>query len=102
MAVVPEREEAQELVHLGLQDAARYVAQASHQLQILPAGEMRVKMRLLRDVADAPLERGEIVIDAVAPIEDLALGSSIRPVSILTVVLLPAPFGPRYPRISPG
>src|SRR5450432_3951849 len=27
---------------------------------------------------------------------------SIRPTSIFTVVLLPAPFGPRYPRISPG
>src|ERR1035441_4560997 len=30
------------------------------------------------------------------------LVGSRRPVSILTVVLLPAPLGPRYPRISPG
>ena len=27
---------------------------------------------------------------------------SIMPVSIFTVVLFPAPFGPRKPRISPG
>ena len=27
---------------------------------------------------------------------------SIRPVSIFRVIDLPEPFGPRYPRISPG
>lgn len=74
MPVDEEVEGAQEFVHLRFQRAARHTAQAAAQLQILAAGEVRIKVRLLGDVADAPLEGGEIVVHAAALVEDPALG----------------------------
>src|ERR1035441_10550504 len=52
MAVIPERKCPKELVHLGFQDAAGHAAKPAHQLQVLPAGEMRVEVGLLRNAAD--------------------------------------------------
>ena len=74
VAVVPESEGAEEFVHLGIEDAARHAAKPAHQLEILAAGEVRVEVGLLRHVADAPLEGGEVLIHAAAAVEDLAFG----------------------------
>ena len=43
-------------------------------MQVLAAGKVRIEVRLLGHVADLPLEGSEIVVDAAALIEDLALG----------------------------
>ncbi len=64
VAIVPEPEGAEELVHLGLEHGARNSAEAAHQLQVFAAREMGVEVRLFGHVADALLEGGEIVIDA--------------------------------------
>ena len=73
MAVIPERECPKEFVHLRFQNAARHAAKPAHQLQILPAAKMRVEVSLLGHVADAPLERGEILVHASSAVEDLAI-----------------------------
>ena len=79
VAVVPEREGAEEFVHLGFEDAARHAAQPAHQLEILAAGEVRVEVGLLRHVADAPLEGGEILVHAASAVEDLTFGRLDQP-----------------------
>ena len=62
--------------------------------------EVRVDVRVLRQEADAAhrLGRGDrLAEERRAP----AVGA-MSPVSILIVVVLPAPFGPRKPKISPA
>ena len=74
VAVVPEADEAEEFVHLGLQGAAGNPAQASGELEIFAAGEVGVEVRLFGDVADAALEGFEIAVDVLAMEEDVAGG----------------------------
>src|SRR4051812_21824561 len=73
VAVVPKGEEVEELVHSGFEDPPRHPAQPARELEILATGGMRIKVRLLGHVADAPLEGREIVINAVAVVENAAL-----------------------------
>ena len=79
VAVVPESEGAEEFVHLGIEDAARHAAKPAHQLKILASGEVRVEVGLLRHVADAPLEGGEVLVHAASAVEDLTFGRLDQP-----------------------
>ena len=95
MAVLPEADEAEQLVHLGFERASLDAAQAPDQLQILAAAEVRIQVRLLGHVADASLVGFEVAADFLSVELDVARGGLRRPMSILTVVLFPAPLGPR-------
>ena len=53
---------------------ARDAAQAADELQVLAPGKVRVQMRLLGDVADAPLKAREVVVNGLAVVKDLAVG----------------------------
>ena len=70
-------------------------AEPADQHQVFGGGQVRVEVRLFRDVADPPLVGDRMVVEPhVVERESPALGSS-RPTTRLTVVLLPDPFGPR-------
>jgi len=73
MAVVPEREDVQELLDLGLQHFERQSAEAPDQLQVLDPRKMRVKIRLLGNVPKTALERREVVYNAAAIEQDLTI-----------------------------
>src|SRR4029077_13965605 len=74
IAVLPERKKAQHLIHARLERTARKATEAAHQLQILASSEVRVKMRLLGDVAHAALETDPIGADIAAAQKDFSGG----------------------------
>ena len=71
------------------------------QLQVLLGGEVAVERRVLEDEADVAADVVALVDDVVA--RDVALPpvgrASVQ--SMLIVVVLPAPLGPRKPKTSP-
>ena len=74
MAVVPQADQAEQFVHLAVEREAGYPAETSGELQIFAAGEVRIEVRLLGDVADAALEGLEVAVDVLAVEEDVAGG----------------------------
>ena len=72
MAVVPESEEAEQFIHLRVEAGAVQAAQASGQLQVFAAGEVRIEVRLFGHVADAMLEVLEVLVDVAAMEKDVA------------------------------
>jgi len=64
-------------------------------LEVLAAREVGVEVGLFGDVAETPLEGLEVGADVAAVEGDAAGGGLEEPVSVLTVVLFPAPLGPR-------
>ena len=63
---------------------------------------MRIEVRLLRNIAQQSAKTLQIILDISALKKYTAIIRSQSRVMILTVVDLPAPFGPRNPTISPG
>src|SRR4051812_45186461 len=62
-----------------VEHAGRQLAQAADQLEMLAAGEERIQVRLLGDVAEAPPEGHEIGRDEPALEEDVAVGRLDQP-----------------------
>src|ERR1017187_4034500 len=88
----------QKFVHLRIEHAPPHASQAAAQLQIFAAGEMRIEVRFFGDVTDAPLEGGEIVMHASAPIEDPALGRLDQPGEHFHRGAFPGPVRPQKPK----
>src|ERR1017187_8066380 len=74
VAIVPEADEAKELVHFGFEDAARDAAQTAGELEVFAAAEVRIEVGLLGDVAEAALEAFEIAADVLTVEEDAPTG----------------------------
>jgi hypothetical protein len=53
VAIVPEADEAEDLVHFGFEDAAGKAAQTAGELEVLAAAEVGIEVGLLGDVAEA-------------------------------------------------
>ena len=70
--------------------------------QALATRELRVQMRVFGDLSEPRHEADQIVTDAAALVRMRPSEGSISPTSIFAVVLFPAPFGPRHPKISAG
>jgi hypothetical protein len=67
------RNQAEQFIHLRFERRAIEAAQASGELQVFAAREMRIEMRLFGHVADAVLELLEILAD-IAPVKKDAPG----------------------------
>jgi hypothetical protein len=74
---------------------------AGVELEALADREARLGLRLLRDHADAVAPGPAGVGRVLAEDRDLAGGAGTEPSRISTVVVLPAPLGPRKAKISP-
>jgi len=57
--VIPEAEQAQELVQLAFEGDALNAAQTADELEVFAPGEVGIQVRFLGDVADAALKAGE-------------------------------------------
>ena len=78
----------------------RQVEKPGVQIEVLPGGELGVERKRLRHIADA----GAIEVGGVDRLPSRKASPSVAgssPVSIFIVVVLPQPFGPRKPKISP-
>ena len=86
----------------GLGLLARQVKQARVKVEILAHRQLGIERERLRHIADA-LARIEIAgVDRLAEQQRFARASAATsPVSIFIVVVLPQPFEPRKPKISP-
>ena len=77
--------------------------QPAEEAQVLARAEVRVDREVLRHVADLGLARGRLDDRAAGPATTTSPPSRRRiPQTIEIVVVLPAPFGPRRPYVSPG
>src|SRR6187200_1157842 len=72
MTVFPQPKLPQELIHTPVQNTLRKPAERTHELQMLPAAEMRVEMCFLGHVSYAPLKRDDVVPYVLALKEDLS------------------------------
>ena len=73
MAILPQAEQPQQLVHLRIENVAAQSTKAPGELEILATGEVLIEVRFLGDVADAPLEGFHVLHDVLAVKQDLAL-----------------------------
>jgi hypothetical protein len=98
LRAVGETDPAQDLHRVGILDPE----ERRVEVQVLQRAHVEIEVLLLEAHADLRLDL-RVVVPGL-PAEDLArpLLGDIWPVSTLIVVDLPAPFGPRKPRISPG
>ncbi len=72
MAVCVQRQQLQEAVHAqGGETRAKPAELARHE-QMLEAAEMRVEVRLFRDIAEALLEGKPVAVDPLAAEQDFA------------------------------
>ena len=74
---------------------------AAVEVEVLPDGEAAVERVRLRHDADQRLAAVGCASTSMPPTMALPLVGITRVVSIPTVVVLPAPFGPSRPKISP-
>src|SRR5688500_8788928 len=79
MAILPRPEQPEQHVETRIEHSARQAAQPAGQLQILTPGQVRVKVRLLRYIAGAALERRKIVADVLTEEKDFAVGRLDQP-----------------------
>ena len=97
-----EVDQLEQLVDAPLALRARHAVELRAQLEVLAAGEDGVEGRLLEDDADrsgAPCRARRVTEwPSTSAVPDVGL---TMVVSMPTVVVLPAPFGPSRPKISP-
>ena len=102
MPLRTEVEKLQKTFGLGGEQALRDGPQPPYQFQIFFAAQVGIKLRFFRNIAEAPAKADQVArISRPSKKMPPAVGSS-NPVSIFTVVVLPEPLGPRYPKTSPG
>ena len=86
--------------------ALALVARKPHQpcgvAQIFRRRQIVVEADLIRQVADLALDRERLAHGVVASTRAWPSEMSVSPSSIRMVVVLPAPFGPSRPKISPA
>jgi hypothetical protein len=101
VAVLVNVEQPQETVDLDVQRTLGDAAQAADGPQVLGTGEVRVEVGLLGDVSEGGLVALEAAVTSTPSSRTSPEVGCSSPVSALTVVLLPDPFGPRRPSTSP-
>ena len=74
VAVGPEPDEVEQVIHLGFERAAGDAAEPAGELEILAAAEVGIEVRLLGNIAEAALEGFEIEADVLAVHGDAAGG----------------------------
>ena len=90
------REKLEEGAGLMLEQPLRQAAETAYELEVFEAGEMGVNVGFLRHVAEAGTVGGEVGVNVAAFEEGpLPCVGWIIPMTILTVVDLPEPLGPR-------
>ena len=95
-------ETVQQLGRRGPQLGAAQPVQVALQEEVLPAAGLQVDRVLLEHAADRPADRVRVPVDVVAGDDRGARVALVSVVRILTVVDLPAPFGPSSPNTVPA
>src|ERR1039458_120676 len=86
---------------LGFDERLSHSAQPTDKLQVFQSRKVVIEICLLRDIAKNASKCNHILVNILPFEEHPAIVCRNIPVMILTVVDLPAPFGPRNPTISP-
>ena len=103
LGALGEAELHQQLVGGGPRCGGAHAEEAAVKVQVLPYGQGAVERVGLRHDADQLLGDRRVLDDIDIADECAARASgSTRVVSMLAVVVLPAPFGPSSPKISPS
>src|SRR5262245_46115038 len=79
MAVLPQREEPQHLVHPRRQNLTGYSAKPADQVQILTPTQVRIEVRLFGNITHLALKAYPIRAHIVAPEENLPFGRLDQP-----------------------
>ena len=101
-AHVEQIEQFQELIDSVAGGGEIEVMERANELEVLVGAEALVERTRFGHIADAGLDLHRLLGDAVTGHQAVPEVGANIPVSIFTVVDLPAPFGPRNPKISPG
>src|SRR2546422_645904 len=72
MAIFPQREQPQHLVHARLEHPPRQASEPAHQLQILSSRQVRVEVRFFRHIAHLALKADPVLADIVSLEENLS------------------------------
>lgn len=102
VSTLPEAEPREQLLDPLGPRPARHVIQHAVQLEVLVRGEIHVKARVLEDDAEPRAHVVGRVTGSKPSTRNVPMVGSSIVISMWMVVDLPAPFGPRKAKTSPG